>query len=82
MKKPFLLVILLALCCGQAMAQKSKIDSLQKAYTKNKQDTTLVKLLEAKSGEIYLTTNADSGMLCARQSLALSRKIHFSNGAR
>ncbi len=80
MKKPFLLVILLALCCSQTIAQKSKVDSLQKAYNKNKQDTTFVQLLYNKSLSKYLLTNVDSGMLTARQALALSRKIHYKKG--
>ena len=80
MKKYLLSVILIAICSQLAVAQKNKVDSLTAAYKKNKQDTTLVQLLQEKSGAVYLTTNRDSGMLCARQSLTLSRKIHFEKG--
>lgn len=61
-------------------AQKSPVDSLRKAYQKNKQDTTLVDLLVKKSTADYLTTNVDSGMICARQALTLAQKINFKKG--
>ena len=80
MKKLLVFTLLFLACCNFAVAQKNKVDSLQKAYNKNKQDTTLVQLLQEKSGRVFLTTNADSGMLTARQSLALSRKIHYDLG--
>jgi two-component system NtrC family sensor kinase len=80
MRKTLLFIWLLIACCHLAIAQKNKVDSLTAAYKKTKQDTTLVQLLQEKSGKVYLTTNRDSGMLCARQSLALSRKIHFEKG--
>jgi two-component system NtrC family sensor kinase len=80
MMKKLLLLVLVATCSLSAMAQKSPVDSLQKAYQKNKQDTTLVNLLVAKSLTIYLNTNVDSGMIAARQALALSRKIHNKKG--
>jgi two-component system NtrC family sensor kinase len=80
MRKPFLFLLIL-LTIGQfAFAQKNKVDSLTAAYKNNKQDTTLVMLLLEKGGAVFLTTNRDSGMICARQSLALSRKIHFEKG--
>ena len=79
-KNLFLLLFLLMICCRLAIAQKGKVDSLQKAYQKNKQDTTLVQLLLEKAERVYLRTNTDSGMLCMRQSLELSRKIHYKNG--
>ncbi|WP_426670353.1 tetratricopeptide repeat-containing sensor histidine kinase [Mucilaginibacter sp. McL0603] len=79
-KNLFLLLIFLMACCQFAAAQKNKVDSLQKAYQKNKQDTTLVELLQEKATKVYLTSNTDSGMLCMKQSLALSRKIHYKNG--
>src|ERR1700761_3835980 len=75
-----LFLFLLMTCCRLATAQKGKVDSLQKAYQKNKQDTTLVQLLLEKAERVYLRTNTDSGMLCMRQSLELSRKIHYKDG--
>ncbi len=66
--------------CFVARAQKSPVDSLRKAYQKNKQDTTLVQLLVMKSTADYLTTNVDSGMICARQGLTLAQKINFKKG--
>ncbi|HVW14920.1 MAG TPA: ATP-binding protein [Mucilaginibacter sp.] len=80
MKKILLFSILTIICCHIAAAQVSKVDSLQKAYQKNKQDTTLVMLLMMKSTSDYLTTNTDSGMICAQQGLALARKIGFKKG--
>ncbi|HEY4195085.1 MAG TPA: ATP-binding protein [Mucilaginibacter sp.] len=80
MKKFLLFVIPLMVCCRLASAQVGHVDSLRKAYQKNKQDSTLALLLVEKSGTDYLTTNTDSGMICARQALALSRKIHFKKG--
>jgi signal transduction histidine kinase len=79
MKKLFLLPAML-ICFSSAIAQQNKVDSLTRAYRKNPQDTTLIHLLEEKSGTVYLTTNTDSGMICARQALALSRKINFKKG--
>src|SRR5258708_6622455 len=79
-KNLFLFLVLLMACCRLVMAQKNQVDSLQKAYQKNKQDTTLVQLLIEKASKIYLRTNTDSGMLCMRQSLELSRKIHYKDG--
>jgi two-component system NtrC family sensor kinase len=76
MIKKLLLLVLIVTCSLSAMAQKSPVDSLQKAYQKNKQDTTQIDLLLAKSLTIYLNTNVDSGMIAARQALALSRNIH------
>src|ERR1700744_1241262 len=80
MKKLLLFAILLMICCHLASAQTGHVDSLRKAYQKNKQDSTLVLLLVERSSTDYLTTNTDSGMICARQGLALSRKIHFKKG--
>ena len=74
-----LITLLLCLYCI-AFAQKRTVDSLQKAYNKNKQDTTLVQLLDAKAIWIYLQTNTDSGLLCTRQGLAISRRIHYKYG--
>jgi len=80
MKRYSLFLFLLMACCCLVRAQKNNVDSLTKAYKKNKQDTTFVQLLEEKSGTVYLITNHDSAILLARQSLALSRKIHFEKG--
>jgi two-component system NtrC family sensor kinase len=80
MKRFLVSVLLLGTCCQALLAQKNKVDSLQKAYQKNKQDTTLVELLLEKVTKVYLQTNVDSGMLCARQSLDISRKIHYKRG--
>ena len=79
-KKLILFTSLYVICCQLAAAQKGKVDSLQKAYQKNKQDTTLVQLLQLKAATIYLTTNTDSGMLLVKQSLAISRRIHYKRG--
>ena len=75
-----MLLLLSGSCIGMAMAQKNDVDSLQKAWQKNKQDTTLVQLLDQKSIRVYLQTNNDSGMICARQGLAISRRIHYTYG--
>ncbi|MGZ3821507.1 MAG: ATP-binding protein, partial [Mucilaginibacter sp.] len=80
MKKISLIIVLSIAFFGSASAQKSDVDSLEKAYKKNKQDTTLVQLLDEKSITQYLQTNTDSGLLCARQGLAISRRIHYAYG--
>lgn len=80
MRKTALFLLLLITCRGFAIAQKNDVDSLQKAYQKNKQDTTLVNLFLEKATKVYLYMNTDSGMICMRQSLALSRKIHYKHG--
>jgi signal transduction histidine kinase len=79
MKQLFLIAFLLT-CYSTGFAQKSDVDSLQKAYNKNKQDTTLVQLLDAKAIEVYLQTNTDSGLLCTKQGLEISRRIHYKYG--
>jgi len=79
-KRSLALVAMLLFCCSMAFAQKNNVDSLQKAYNKNHQDTTMVGLLLEKANKVYLTTNTDSGMLCSRQALALSQKIQFERG--
>ena len=80
MKRFLMSVFLLGTCCQALLAQKNKVDSLQKAYQKNKQDTTLVALLLEKATKVHLQANVDSGMLCARQALDISRKIHYKRG--
>jgi two-component system, NtrC family, sensor kinase len=79
-KKNIFSLLLILACCSPAMAQKIMVDSLTAAYKRNRQDTTFVQLLQEKSSRVYLVTNRDSGMICARQSLALSRKIHYQSG--
>jgi two-component system NtrC family sensor kinase len=80
MRKTILFILLLSACCPFAIAQKNKVDSLQKAYQKNKQDTTLVNLLLEKATKVYLQTNTDSGMICVKKGLELSKKIHYKHG--
>lgn len=80
MKKLVLLFSISIFCLQLARAQKSDVDSLAKAYKKNKQDTTLVQLLDNKAIEMELQTNADSGLLHTRQALAISRRIHYEKG--
>jgi two-component system NtrC family sensor kinase len=80
MKKLFLCLILSTTCSLLAVAQKNNVDSLQKAYNKNRQDTTLIKLFLEKSLRVFLLTNPDSGVRYAQKSLLLSRKIHYQNG--
>jgi signal transduction histidine kinase len=79
MKKLFLLLSLILLCPALVRAQ-DETDSLTKAYKKNKQDTTLVQLLNTKAIERELQKSTDSGLLHTRQALALSRKIHYERG--
>ena len=80
MKKVLLLGFLTIICFRFVAAQKPVVDSLKRAYQKDKQDTTLVKLLDVKAVITFFNTNADSGMICARQGLAISRRIHYTYG--
>jgi len=80
MKRIFSLTILFIAVCNIAFAQKPNIDSLQKAYNKDRQDTTLVQLYVLKSMYTFLTTNVDSGMMYSRKAFELSQKIHFRKG--
>jgi tetratricopeptide (TPR) repeat protein len=80
MKKLFTFLLFTATWCSIAVAQKNDLDSLQKAYQKNKQDTTLTQIYFLKSATVFLTTNVDSGSIYARKALVLSRKIHFKKG--
>ncbi len=79
-KKTIFFLLLLAAWRVPAAAQKNNVDSLSASYKKNRQDTTYVQLLQEKSSRVFLTTNRDSGMRCAQQSLILSRKIHYEHG--
>ena len=80
--KRFLLLtgIFVASCLRFAAAQKPVVDSLKRAYQENRQDSTLVVLLDVKSIITFVETNTDSGMICARQGLAISRRIHYEYG--
>ncbi|MFI5160220.1 MAG: ATP-binding protein [Sphingobacteriales bacterium] len=80
MKRLFVFVSACIICCNLAMAQRPNMDSLQKAYNKNRQDTTLVNLYYNKSLYIFLTTDVDSGAFYARKALDLARKIHYEKG--
>ncbi|HTD42240.1 MAG TPA: tetratricopeptide repeat-containing sensor histidine kinase [Mucilaginibacter sp.] len=80
MKKFLLLIALITAGYSPALSQKSKVDSFRKAYQKNKQDSTLALLLVERSSSDFLTTDVDSGMICARQALNISRKIGFKKG--
>lgn len=80
MKKKLLLVALLLYGCFSVFAQKPNMDSLQKAYNKNRQDSTLAKIYFFKSMYVFLTTNVDSGLIYSRKALNLSRKIHYQWG--
>jgi two-component system, NtrC family, sensor kinase len=78
--KKLLLIFLLSACGIVANAQKNDVDSLAKAYQKNKQDTTLVQWLDDKAINNDLQTNTDSGLLHTRQALEISRRIHYKAG--
>ena len=80
MKKKLLLAALLLYGCFSVFAQKPNMDSLQKAYNKNRQDSTLAKIYFFKSMYVFLTTNVDSGLIYSRRALNLSRKIHYQWG--
>jgi two-component system NtrC family sensor kinase len=80
MKKNLHLITLLSLCCLSVFAQRPNLDSLQKAYDKNRQDTTLAKIYFFKSMSVFLTTNVDSGLIYSHKALNLSRKIHYEWG--
>ena len=80
MKKKLLLAALLLHGCFSVFAQKPNMDSLQKAYNKNRQDSTLAKIYFFKSMYVFLTTNVDSGLIYSRKALNLSRKIHYQWG--
>jgi len=80
MKRILLITTLLVSCGYSVFGQKPNMDSLQKAYNKNKQDTTLAEIYYYKSVYVFLTTNVDSGMIYSRKALDLSRKIHFKLG--
>jgi two-component system NtrC family sensor kinase len=79
MKKLLLVFSLLILCLELAHAQDD-VDSLTKAYRKNKQDTTLVQLLDDKAIIRDLQTHPDSGLIHTRKALAISRRIHYKKG--
>lgn len=80
MKKLIAILVIILPCCSRLLAQQGDVDSLQKAYNKNKQDTTLVQLLDDKAIETELQTHTDSGLLHTKQALALARKIHYKRG--
>jgi two-component system, NtrC family, sensor kinase len=80
MKKLLVFTALSLACCSFAFAQQSFVDSLEKAYRKNKQDTTLAQYYFDKAAITFLTTNVDSGLIYSRKGLAFSRKIHYKKG--
>src|SRR3569833_3376046 len=80
MTKKSLALVAILLFCSTAFAQKNQVDSLQKAYNKNHQDTTLVMLYFLKGVTVFLKTNVDSGITYSKKTLDLSRKIHFKEG--
>jgi signal transduction histidine kinase len=80
MKKKLPLIALLLCLCYAGFAQRPNMDSLQKAYNKNRQDTTLAKIYFYKSVYVFLKTNVDSGLIYSRKALELSRKIHYYKG--
>jgi two-component system, NtrC family, sensor kinase len=80
MKRFLPLIALVIAGFSTALAQKSKVDSFRKAYQKNKQDSTLALLLAERSSSDFLTADVDSGMICARQALNISRRIGFKKG--
>ncbi len=80
MKRFLLFTMIVTGFCCQSFAQNKKVDSLNKAYQKNKQDTTLEQYYFMKAATVFLTTNVDSGLMYSRKALALSRKIHYVRG--
>jgi two-component system, NtrC family, sensor kinase len=80
MRKFIFCFIVFSGCMLTAVAQKSKVDSLTKAYKKNRQDTTLVRLYIEKAQVVFITSNPDSGMYCINQGLQLSRQINYKHG--
>jgi signal transduction histidine kinase len=79
MRKILIMAVLIAVNVS-AYAQNNILDSVQKAYQKNKQDSTLAEVYFLKSMLVFLTSNVDSGMSYSRKALALSRKIHYQRG--
>jgi len=79
MNRKLFFIIILLLNCELLTAQPNKLDSLTTAYKKNKQDSTFVKLLIEKAKR-YRGINPDSGMICLRNGLILSRRIGYKYG--
>ena len=80
LKRSAIAILLLIAGLCRVWAQTHDVDSLTKAWQKNKQDTTLVQLLIKKAGEVFIYSDPDAGMASLKQSLALSRKIHYQDG--
>jgi two-component system NtrC family sensor kinase len=79
MKNCFTLVFGLLFSTGLCLGQgKREMDSLAKAWVKNKQDTTLIKLWISK-GNFTFRVNADSGTMYINMARALASKIHNTN---
>jgi two-component system, NarL family, sensor histidine kinase UhpB len=62
-----------------AVAQKSWIDSVRRVAATQKPDTNKVWTLGAMSN-YYAFNDPDSGILCAKQALALAEKLQFNKG--
>jgi two-component system NtrC family sensor kinase len=76
MKNLFMLAFGLLFTTGPCLAQyKREMDSLGKAWAKNRQDTTLIKLWIVK-GSLLFRENADSGTAYINMARALAGKIH------
>ena len=67
------------LCSSAAYAQISWIDSARKVVAIQKADTNKVRTLIGM-GDYYSFNNPDSGIICAKQALALAEQLQFDRG--
>src|SRR4029453_6102299 len=70
---------MLMLYSATALTQNNWIDSVRKVAATQKPDTNRVWTLKAMS-DYYAFNDPDSGVLCAKQALALSEKLQFDKG--
>jgi two-component system, NarL family, sensor kinase len=80
MLKSFLIGILLWGTVCPLAAQKTKTDSLLGVVRTQSDDTNKVNTLNLLSRQLYLTGKYDSGMVVARDAIALGTKIAYKKG--
>jgi len=77
--KKYLLYFIFSLLPCFSLAQQSKVDSLEKALSKSKEDTNKVILLNSLCSELA-RTNPEKAIQYGNKALSLSEKLRFDKG--
>ena len=80
MKKLILCLLVFTLLSQYSVAQVNEVDSLNLAYKKDRQDTTLINFFVTKGMLVFLNNNLDSSIYYFKKAQSLSRNIHYQKG--